>query len=200
MRKFASVVVAFLMHRPLCLADELVETGQTAFVCRLSRARDFSLRIPHSAMVPSLTTSCLINNFNYKEFVGDAIDGALRQTMPLDEIIVVDDGSTDGSLEMMMARYGSAPTVRIIGKSNAGQLSCFNEGFARATGEIVFFLDADDIYEPNYVARAMEIYRGDPQCDFLACGRRMFGRAEGVQLALPEDRDLGHSKVVTALR
>jgi glycosyltransferase involved in cell wall biosynthesis len=101
---------------------------------------------------------------------------------------------------MMMIRYATAPNVRIIGKPNAGQLSCFNEGFARAMGEIIFFLDADDIYEPNYVARAIEVFRADPQCDFLACGRRMFGHVEDVHLAFPEDRDLGYSKVVTALR
>ncbi len=150
--------------------------------------------------MPRLATSCLINNYNYCEFVGDAIEGALRQTVPFDEIIVVDDGSTDGSLEMIKARFGSLSNVQIIGKSNAGQLSCFNEGFARSTGDVVFFLDADDVYEPEYVEQALEVFRRDPLCDFLACARRFFGRSNEIRLTFPDDRDLGYSKVLTAFR
>jgi glycosyltransferase involved in cell wall biosynthesis len=150
--------------------------------------------------MPRLATSCLINNYNYGEFVGDAIEGALRQTAPFDEIIVVDDGSTDGSLELIKAKYGRLPSVQIIGKTNAGQLSCFNEGFARATGDVIFFLDSDDIYEPEYAERALEVYQRDSLCDFLACGRRLFGRVNETRLIFPDDRDLGYAKILTHFR
>lgn len=147
-----------------------------------------------------LRTTCLISNYNYASYVGEAIDGALRQTEPFDEIIVVDDGSTDGSLRMLKAQYGQHPCIQIIGKENQGQLSCFNEGFSRATGDIVFFLDADDVYEPDYVQQALDVYRRHRNCDFLFCGRRLFGRKEEVLLNFPEDRDLGYSVVLTAFR
>jgi glycosyltransferase involved in cell wall biosynthesis len=147
-----------------------------------------------------MITTCLINNYNYAQFLGDAIEGALRQTVPFDEIIVVDDGSTDGSAELLKDKYSRKSTVKIITKSNEGQLSCFNEGFARARGDLIFFLDADDIYESDYVSRALEVYRRDPQCDFLACGVRLFGQADKVLLRFPDDRDLGYSVILTAFR
>lgn len=145
-----------------------------------------------------MRTTCLISNYNYARFVGEAVDGALRQTNPFDEIIVVDDGSTDDSLAALESNYGGHPSVQIIGKANEGQLSSFNAGFARATGDIVFFLDADDIYEPEYVEQALDVYHRNPSCDFLSCGRRFFGQQEGLQLTYPTDRDLGCSVIHTA--
>lgn len=146
-----------------------------------------------------MTTTCLINNFNYARYVGEAIDGALCQTVPFDEIIVVDDGSTDGSPELLAHRYADEPRVRIVCQANQGQLSCFNEGFRRARGDVVFFLDADDVYEPDYVERVLEIYSRQASCDFVFCAKRMFGQQHGVSLAFPRDRDLGYSVVRTAL-
>jgi glycosyltransferase involved in cell wall biosynthesis len=145
-----------------------------------------------------MKTTCLINNYNYAQFVGEAVDGALRQTVRFDEIIVVDDGSKDGSVELLTSRYGRHPNVKIVSKGNQGQLSCLNEGFAHATGDIVFFLDADDIYEPDYVERSLAVYRQDASCDFLFCGRRLFGQKDRKVLAFPEDRDLGYSLIQTA--
>lgn len=142
--------------------------------------------------------TCLVNCYNYAAFVVDAVESALRQTVPFDEIIVVDDGSTDGSRELLASRYGNHRKVQIIAKSNQGQLSCFNVGFARSTGDLVFFLDADDIYEPNYVEQSLRIYNRDAGVDFLFCGHRQFGQRDALQLKFPEDRDLGYSVVVTS--
>lgn len=146
-----------------------------------------------------MTTTCLISNHNYAEFVVEAIEGALRQTVPFDEIIVVDDGSTDGSMELLRHCYDTTSTIKLIGKSNEGQLSCFNAGAACATGDIVFFLDADDIYEPQYVERALDIYDRHP-CDFLFCGRRLFGLKDEILLPFPNDIDFGYSVLSTAYR
>ncbi len=147
-----------------------------------------------------MKTSCLINSYNYRRFVGEAIEGALSQTHPFDEVIIVDDGSTDGSPEMLNTEYGGRPNVTIIAKKNQGQLSCFNEGFARATGDILFFLDADDVYQPDYVESALEVYRRQRDCDFLFTGRHLFGKEERDDLAYPEDRDLGYSVILTLFR
>lgn len=145
-----------------------------------------------------MQTTCLVSSYNYAQFVGEAIGGALRQTIPFDQVVVVDDGSTDGSEELLRSRFGHNPVVRIISKRNEGQLSCFNEGFAQATGDIVFFLDADDVYEPEYLESALSVYRQHPSCDFLFCGRRLFGECQGTVMAFPNDRDLGYSLVETA--
>jgi glycosyltransferase involved in cell wall biosynthesis len=146
-----------------------------------------------------MITTCLINNYNYARYLPDAVESALAQTHPFDEIIVADDGSTDDSLAVLRRRFGHNPTVQIVAKKNEGQLSCFNEGFARSRGDIVFFLDADDVYEPNYVAEALAIYDRDPAIDFVFCGTRQFGKRDKVRLLCDEDRDLGYSVILTAL-
>ena len=145
-----------------------------------------------------MSTTCLISNYNYAHFLGDAVGSALGQTVPFDQIIVVDDGSTDGSLNLLTDRYRGQANLQVVAKQNEGQLSCFNEGFARAIGDIVFFLDADDVYEPNYVEQALEVYDRDQSHDFLFCGYRQFGDRDHVKAEFPEDRDLGYSVVLAA--
>lgn len=85
--------------------------------------------------------SIIIDNYNYAQFLGDAIDSALAQTYPHTEVIVVDDGSTDRSREVI-AGYGDRITA--IVKTNGGQASAFNVGFVASNGHIVVLLDADD--------------------------------------------------------
>ena len=145
-----------------------------------------------------MTTTCVISSYNYAQFICEAVDSALAQTVAFDEIIVVDDGSTDGTVELLKGRYAHHPSIQIVSKENQGQLSCFNEGFLRSSGEIVFFLDADDIYEPDHLEQMLEVYRREPGFDFVFCGRRDFGlRERGLQSA--RDQDFGYSVILTAL-
>jgi glycosyltransferase involved in cell wall biosynthesis len=99
--------------------------------------------------------SVVINNFNYGRFVAEAIGSALRQTYDRIEIIVVDDGSTDDS-KAVIEGYGKE--IASIFKPNEGQASAFNAGFARSSGEIICFLDADDLFLPNKVERIVDSY------------------------------------------
>jgi glycosyltransferase involved in cell wall biosynthesis len=144
-----------------------------------------------------MKTSCLVNNYNYARYVVEAVDSALAQTVPFDEIIVVDDGSTDDSLDVLRRKYGKLEQVKIIAKTNAGQLSCFNEGFAASSGELIFFLDADDAFEKNYVEQALKVYQRQPSVDFLYCAHRLFGDRNDVNRAWDADRDMGYSLVLT---
>ncbi|MGA9390305.1 MAG: glycosyltransferase [Candidatus Sulfotelmatobacter sp.] len=98
----------------------------------------------------------VINNFNYGRFVAEAIDSALRQTYDLIEVIVVDDGSTDDS-KAVIEGYGKE--IVTIFKPNEGQASAFNAGFARSSGEVICFLDADDLFLPNKVEQIAAAYR-----------------------------------------
>ena len=87
--------------------------------------------------------SILINSYNYDRFIAEAIDSALAQTYPHVEVIVVDDGSSDRSPEII-ADYGDRITA--IYQSNQGQAAAFNRGFEISQGDIICFLDADDIF------------------------------------------------------
>ncbi|PZO39236.1 MAG: glycosyltransferase family 2 protein [Pseudanabaena frigida] len=120
-------------------------------------------------MIRNMKTTCLINSFNYKDYVGEAIESALSQIHPFDEIIVVDDASTDGSIEILQEGYGQNSNVKIIvHEQNQGQLGATTTGFLQSTGDIIFFLDADDIYHPQYLETALNVYRDNPTCEFLS--------------------------------
>ena len=102
-------------------------------------------------MPPPRLASVIITSFNYERYLAQAIDSALAQTWPAVEVIVVDDGSTDGS-PTIIERYG--PRVHAVFKSNGGQGSALNVGFASSRGEIVLFVDSDDALLPHAVERA----------------------------------------------
>jgi glycosyltransferase involved in cell wall biosynthesis len=96
------------------------------------------------------TVSAVIPNYNYGRFLGQAIDSLLAQTRPPDEIIVVDDASTDDSAQVARS-YGDR--VRLIRHArNTGNVGGpRNTGIAAASGEFVITLDSDDMVEPAYV-------------------------------------------------
>lgn len=96
--------------------------------------------------------SIIINNYNYAQFLPDAIDSALAQRYPQVEVIVVDDGSTDDS-KAVIAGYGEK--VISVLKENGGQASAFNAGFARSRGHVILFLDADDMLRPTAALKAV---------------------------------------------
>ena len=98
----------------------------------------------------------VINNYNYARFLGQAIDSALDQAHPPARVIVVDDGSTDESRDVI-ASYGDRVTSVLT--SNRGQASALNEGFRRATADLIIFLDADDVLLPDVVARVIAAAR-----------------------------------------
>lgn len=94
------------------------------------------------------TLAVIILNYNYAHYVSDAIESVLDQDLPFDDVIVVDDGSTDCSLEVI-AKYRGR--VRVIAKENGGQLSAGIAGLAATTAEYVYILDADDYVAPGFV-------------------------------------------------
>jgi glycosyltransferase involved in cell wall biosynthesis len=103
--------------------------------------------------------SIIINNYNYAHYLPAAIDSALQQSYHPIEVIVVDDGSTDNSTQII-AGYGEQ--VRPVLNENGGQASAFNAGFAASHGELVMYLDADDLLLPQAVAAVTHCYRQDP--------------------------------------
>lgn len=98
--------------------------------------------------------SIIVSNYNYGRFLRESIDSALAQTFANKEVIVVDDGSTDESREIITS-YGEQ--IIPVLKENGGQASAFNAGFAASRGEAVLFLDADDVLLPSALEKAVPL-------------------------------------------
>lgn len=103
----------------------------------------------------SVDVSIVIDCYDQGHFLPAAIDSALAQTGPVREVVVVDDGSRDHSREVI-ARYRDA-VVPVL-KPNGGQASALNAGFARSRGDVVLFLDADDVLLPGAAQRALACF------------------------------------------
>lgn len=101
-----------------------------------------------------MKVSVIIPTYDRQTQVLRAIDYVLAQTAPVDEIIVVDDGSTDGTAEVIRTRHGSR--VRVLRQKNQGVSAARNYGIREARGEWIAFLDSDDIWLPTKMERQFE--------------------------------------------
>ena len=114
--------------------------------------------------------SVVITNYNYAHFLPACLDSVLAQTYGNIEIIVVDDGSTDNSRDVLNA-YGNR--IRAIFQDNARQAAAMSRGVAESRGEIVCLLDCDDGWEPRKVERVVEVMRQHPQVHWVRNKARM---------------------------
>lgn len=152
--------------------------------------------------------SVVIPVFNGAAYVGRAIESALDQTYAAHEILVVDDGSVDDTAEIV-GGYGDR--VRLLRQANAGVSSARNLGAQTARGDWLAFLDADDWYYPDRLARHAELIRDEASLDFLTgdydyvrpdgsrisgsmeihpSGKKMLARANGQPRVLMTEADL----------
>lgn len=114
-------------------------------------------RLADAAANPAV--DILISNHNYGAYLEDAIESACSQTHSRVKVIVVDDGSTDDSRERLR-RYSKR--VEVVLKENGGQASAINAGMASARGDVVIFLDADDVLCPHVAATVASEFAADP--------------------------------------
>ena len=153
-----------------------------------------------------VTASVVIVNFNQWSFIGRAIESALRQRRAPIEVVVVDDGSTDGS-RAVISEFG--PAIRTVFKLNGGQASAINAGCRIAGGDVVFTLDSDDVLKPEAVEMVLARWRPETvmmqsrldQID--SYGRRIRGTVPAPWIRLDEgnvvDRLLAEGTYSTTL-
>lgn len=108
--------------------------------------------------------SVVLNNFNYGRYLDAAIRSVLEQTYARVELIIVDDGSTDESRAVAERHAGRAV---LVFKENGGQASALNAGVARAKGELVCFLDADDLWLPGKLDAVVRAFQLDPSIGWV---------------------------------
>jgi|SRR5919108_3865437 glycosyltransferase involved in cell wall biosynthesis len=125
--------------------------------------------------------SVIIPCYNQAHFLTDAIESVLRQTYPHFEIIVVDDGSTDGTSETA-SRY---PKLRCIKQQNQGLSAARNTGFQSSRGSYLVFLDSDDRLLPNALEAGLKSFKAHPESAFVY-GHLRHIAADGSHLWTPE--------------
>lgn len=104
-----------------------------------------------------IKVSVVMPVYNADEYLSVAIESVLSQTLNDIELICIDDGSTDKSLEIIKKFQLSDDRIRIVTENNAGQSVARNKGIVRARGEFIIFLDADDFFEPTLISSLYEL-------------------------------------------
>lgn len=112
--------------------------------------------------------STIIPAYNARRFIGRALASALAQKVPRCEILVVDDGSTDGTREFVET-YADRGVRLICRDTRGGAAAARNTGLHAATGEYIAFLDADDEWMPDKLSRQLEVITARPGMTFISC-------------------------------
>jgi GT2 family glycosyltransferase len=134
-------------------------------------------------MEPQPKVSIILPTYNRKTFLERAIPSILQQTYTDYELIVVDDGSTDDTLAWMHQTY---PQINLLAKpQNQGTAAALNTGLQTALGEIIAFLDSDDLWEPQYLATQVQSLTDHPQA--VLSYTQHFSVVEGTQSACRMD-------------
>lgn len=120
-----------------------------------------------------LTLSVVLPNYNHAKFIGRALAALLGQERAADEIIVIDDGSTDDSVAVIERVAATAPTIRLLrNPGNVGVIPTLQRGLEAARGEYVYFAASDDWIFPGFFALALRRLEADPDMG-LFCGEAM---------------------------
>ncbi|MDO8862440.1 glycosyltransferase [Haliea sp. E1-2-M8] len=138
--------------------------------------------------------SVVVDNFNYARYLREALDSVLPQLAPDDELIVVDDGSTDASPEILAA-YARLPQVTVLQQANQGQLAALCNGLEAARGDLCLLLDSDDYFLPGYLQRLRALAGAWPDIELFFCAAQVGGESSAsvrgirrmlADMALPE--------------
>lgn len=115
------------------------------------------------------TVSVVISAYNYGRYLAMAVESVLAQSYRDFELVIVDDGSTDDTPDVVR-RYLDQPQVRYFRKPNGGQASAKNRGIQESVGAFVAFLDADDVWHTDKLARQLPLFLGRPEVGVVFSG------------------------------
>jgi glycosyltransferase involved in cell wall biosynthesis len=124
--------------------------------------------------------TAIVPLYNKRETVAEAIDSALAQTRLPDEIVIVDDGSTDGSGDLVQDRYGHNSRIRLIRQANQGVSAARNAAIRASRSPLLAFLDADDRWLPQKLERQLAILQRQPECMLVFAAAELCQERSGV--------------------
>src|SRR2546421_5480826 len=132
------------------------------------------------------TISVVLASYNHAPYIRASIDSALSQTRPPDEVIVIDDGSSDGSWEILDQYRDRA---NVVFQENRGTYATLNAGIGLATGDWIAIQNSDDVWLPEKLENQMEIARRHPDVGLVHTGVAYID-ATGAPLQHPPGADL----------
>lgn len=146
--------------------------------------------------------SIIIPVYNVAQYLDDCLNSIIRQTYKNLEIIIIDDGSTDDSLEICRSFAAKDKRLTVIHQENAGVSAARNAGLSIITGNYVLFIDSDDRIEQNMVESFIEILDENSKIDAVFCGYKEFDDETGtiIKEVVPNqsklvDRDKGVAEI-----
>jgi glycosyltransferase involved in cell wall biosynthesis len=123
--------------------------------------------------------------YNVEPYLADAVRSALAQTFDDLEILIIDDGSTDGTAEVARRCAATDPRVRVFHKPNGGISTARNLALQQARGQFIAILDSDDLWEPEYLEAQIGILQSRPDVAIVTGNGWFLGGAFNGQLARP---------------
>lgn len=117
-----------------------------------------------------MTVSIIVPAYNCAPYLAETLQTLCGQTERDIEIIVIDDGSTDGTLRVAQAQAAQDPRIRVFTQSNSGTpAAARNRGMREARGEFIAFVDGDDLYHPEKIACQLQVLHDHPELDIVFC-------------------------------
>src|SRR5699024_11958740 len=121
------------------------------------------------------TLAAIVTNYNYQDFVCTAIDSVLAQQRVPEQIIVIDDGSSDGSEKLLQEKYGNNASVQLLFGRHGSMIASFDRAMPLVDADVACFLDADDYCAPAYLQRFGWGYDSQPEIDAVISDLLKFG-------------------------
>jgi len=122
----------------------------------------------------NILLSVIIPTYNVETYIVECVDALLKQINTSNEIIIVNDGSTDGTLALVNQHYGHLPQVKIITTVNGGAGQARDTGIEAAQGEFLFFCDPDDIVADGFVHELQQVFLAHPETELFCFNSQMF--------------------------
>jgi glycosyltransferase involved in cell wall biosynthesis len=122
--------------------------------------------------------SVIIPAYNAAPYLAEAVDSVLAQTLQPSEILIVNDGSTDATAEVL-ARYNGNPLIRILHLEHQGVSAARNQAIRASTGSHIAFLDADDRWHPEKLATQLPLFAADSSILLVYSEMQLFGEGQG---------------------
>ena len=132
--------------------------------------------------MPDLPTkyevSVILTVYNRERYLKRSIESLINQNFSNWELIAVDDGSTDNSLDVLRLYQGDYPDIKVLHQENQGIAQSRNRGIFQSSGKYITFLDSDDEYEKSHILKRVQYLNDHPEIDLLFGGVKLFSVKE----------------------